>query len=297
MGNDTSGLGGTLQGVFGGDADEFQPYSSPTNSSYVYRGQGAGAYQTTANAAAATGSIGQDRKAAQANYGNANQAAQTAANYQAGAQNAGLAAQQGAVGMLSNAAAGNTPSAADIQQQQGVDAAVRSQQALAAGARGSAGLASAQYNAGQNTANVQQTAVDQGAQLRAQEQATARQAYAGAAQGLSGAAANAVQGAQSEQQLQANQAQYQSTNQAQQMAQNDAFQQNQNQYALGLGSLAQNAASATQQGSEAEYAQNSANYNAAMSADAGIREQNAQNNTSSGNNVVSTIGDVVGHII
>jgi hypothetical protein len=289
--NDADGIGGALNSIYGGNAQTFGAYN-PTNdltlsqqsaNNYNYDGQ-------TSNQLVTQGELANRQGAAQADYTGANNAANVASGYQTGAQNAGLQNQQQGLALLGSAAAGNQPSAAAIQQQQGVQSALQTQLALAASARGSAGMADAQYNAGQNAAATQQSAVDNAASLRASEMATAQQAYSGAAAGLSAAGANAVQGAQAEQAQQAAQAQYQSTNQYNQTNQNT-------QNDLAYQGLAQNAAAAQLGANETEVGQQSTNYNAAMAANAAIEEQNAQNNTSSGNNIVSTIGDVIGHII
>lgn len=94
--------------------------------------------------------------------------------------------QQDALGLLQGAANGTAPSVAAEQQKQGLNAAIQSQMALAASARGPQGLASAQYNAAANTGALQQNAVGQSAMLRAQEMAQARGQYAGAASDIRG---------------------------------------------------------------------------------------------------------------
>lgn len=85
--------------------------------------------------------------------------------------------QNNALDLMRNAAEGNAPSVAEIQQREGLNAAMRNQQALAGGARGAAGLAGAQYGAAQNTAMMQQQGIGQASALRAGEMANARGAY------------------------------------------------------------------------------------------------------------------------
>lgn len=87
---------------------------------------------------------------------------------------------------LSRAAAmGEAPSAAAVQQQQGMDAALRSQLALAASARGGPGArVAAQRQAAQNAGLLQQQAVGDAARLRADEMAAARNQFAQQAQGM-----------------------------------------------------------------------------------------------------------------
>jgi hypothetical protein len=94
--------------------------------------------------------------------------------------------QSDSLGLLAGAARGNAPSAAQIQQQQGIDAAVRSQQALAASARGPGALAAAQGQAAGNTAMLQQQGIAQNSALRAQEMAQARGQYSEASNAMRG---------------------------------------------------------------------------------------------------------------
>lgn len=92
--------------------------------------------------------------------------------------------QQDALSLMQSAAYGNAPSVAAMQQQQGLNAAIASQQAMAAGARGPGGLAMGQYNAAANTGALQQGSIGQAAMLRAQEMAQARGAYGELAGGI-----------------------------------------------------------------------------------------------------------------
>lgn len=128
--------------------------------------------------------------------------------------------QYDAMSKLQQAASGYGPSAAQAQLQQGTEAAMNSNMAMANSTRGQAGMASAQKNAlGQNGMQGQQAA-NQSAQLRAQEMQQAQSQYASqstqaqnnmaaqqqgyAALGMQGA--NALQGnAQAQAQLQQSQ--------------------------------------------------------------------------------------------
>ncbi len=85
--------------------------------------------------------------------------------------------QNQALNMMRDAAQGNAPSAAALQMKAGTDAAMRSQLALAAGARGASALAGAQYNAAGNNAALNQQNTQQTGILRAQEMAQARGAF------------------------------------------------------------------------------------------------------------------------
>ncbi len=94
--------------------------------------------------------------------------------------------QQDALGLMQQAAYGNAPSVAAIQQQQGLNEALRNQTAMAGGARGAAGIAGAQYNAAQNTGAMQQQGIGNASMLRAQEMAAARGAYGQMSTGIRG---------------------------------------------------------------------------------------------------------------
>jgi hypothetical protein len=83
--------------------------------------------------------------------------------------------------LMRQAAMGQAPSAAAIQQQQGLEAAQRAQLSMAARARGGA-ASLAMRQAGMNTAQLQQQGIGQASMLRAQEMAQARGQYSGAIQ-------------------------------------------------------------------------------------------------------------------
>lgn len=100
-------------------------------------------------------------------------------------QNVGLNRQVQATDILGNAAMGNGPTAAGIQQQQGISAAMHAQLTAASNARGGAyAQAAAQQGAQQQAAGLQAGSVGQAAQLRAQEMQAAQGQYAGAAAGI-----------------------------------------------------------------------------------------------------------------
>ena len=105
----------------------------------------------------------------------------------------GQAGSANALGMLQRQAAGTAPSAAQIQQQQGNEEAIRAQMAMAASSRGGS-PAEAQRQAAFNIANLQQQNVSQQSILRAQEQAQAQNAYVGAQNQTTNTLANAAQG-------------------------------------------------------------------------------------------------------
>ncbi len=85
--------------------------------------------------------------------------------------------QAGAMGLMRDAAMGNAPSFAQMQQRQGLDQAMASQQAIAGAARGPGALALAGGQMAGNTAMLQQQGAMNSSMLRAQEMAQARGAY------------------------------------------------------------------------------------------------------------------------
>lgn len=108
------------------------------------------------------------------------QMGQAGAGYQnaAGQNNLSQAQQNTAGNLLFNAASGYGPSAAQAQLQQGTDAAINANMAMANSARGQAGLANAQKNALTQNGIQTQQAANQSAQLRAQEMQAAQGGYA-----------------------------------------------------------------------------------------------------------------------
>ncbi len=118
----------------------------------------------------------------QGGMGYANTQAQTPRGPQA-TENAGLANneasgagghQQGAIGLAGTLARGQQPSAAAMQLQSGLNQASQQQSAMAAGARGSAGLATAGANMNANRSNLQQNAYAQGGMLRSRDMTQGR---------------------------------------------------------------------------------------------------------------------------
>lgn len=89
----------------------------------------------------------------------------------------GRAMQLGDLARLSSIANGQLRGPAALQQQRSYQDAMAAQSALGASARGSAGLASGLYNAGQNRGMMQQHQVGDAAAVAAEEQANAREQY------------------------------------------------------------------------------------------------------------------------
>jgi hypothetical protein len=98
----------------------------------------------------------------------------TAANNQASGANGN---QAGAIELARRQAMGQSPSQGAYQLQAGLNQASRQQSALAAGARGSAALATGQANQQANTANLQQNAFAGAGMLRSQDMAAGRGLY------------------------------------------------------------------------------------------------------------------------
>ncbi len=100
---------------------------------------------------------------------------QQAANNQASGANGN---QAGAIELARRQAMGQSPGAGVQQLQQGLNQASAQQASMAAGARGSAALATAGANAAANRSNLQQTAFGGAGLMRAQDMATGRGMYA-----------------------------------------------------------------------------------------------------------------------
>ena len=155
------------QGVGGPPAWQLDPNQVPVNPADHAFGAGAGT--------SATEVYGGLTDRAEGFYGQGQQA--LGQNMQARQQ------QQAALSYYGQMMAGNTPSVAALQQQQGLESALRSQQAMAAGARGG-GIGGAQRQAAQNVAGMQQAGVNQAAMLRANEQARAAEMFGTTATGI-----------------------------------------------------------------------------------------------------------------
>jgi hypothetical protein len=160
------------------------------------------------------------------------------------------ATTQDALGMLQAAAMGNAPSQAQAVMQAGTDQAIRAQMAMgASGGFNPANLRGAQSQG----ALLQQQAINQGAQLRAQEMAQARQTYGQL--GLSADQAQQQMFAQAaQQQLAASQFQ----EQAKQQALNAYLQGTQNLYGMDQTTALQQAQFAQQAGLANQAATNQA---------------------------------------
>lgn len=131
--------------------------------------------------------------------------------------------QIGLLGALENSAYGRGPSIADTQMRQGLDAAIRQQQALAASGRGNAAMA--QRQASLNASGMAQNMAGQAAINRLQEQQQA--------QGMLGQMLSGVRGQD------VGLAQFNAQQQAQNRAMNDAAYQNALANALNAQQLAQ----------------------------------------------------------
>ncbi len=155
------------QAASGAPAWQLNPNQVPVNPADFAYGMGAGT--------SATEVYGGLQNRAEGFYGQGQQA--LGQNMQARQQ------QQQALDYYGQMMAGNTPSVAALQQQQGLESALRSQQAMAAGARGG-GIGGAQRSAAMNVAGMQQAGVNQAAMLRANEQARAAEMFGTTATGI-----------------------------------------------------------------------------------------------------------------
>lgn len=238
------GVGGGLSWLMG--TNNNSEVKAPDADSYGYRGTDEQSFGNQAGDAQKRQGEQVHNNVADADYGQSQQA---------------RGSQGDALELMRQAASGQTQSVAQLQQQQGMQDAMKSQMAMAGAARGGpTSMALAQHSAAINAGNIQQDAVNGASQLRAQEMAQARGAY--------GQMSNDLRNTDlSSRGQSAQQAQYQAGLNAQQRAQND-------QYGMGLLGLGQNASQFSQQG------QTNAN-NADLQAqqiNAGIAAQNATAN-------------------
>lgn len=143
--------------------------------------------------------------------------------------------QQGqALGLLQNAAMGNAPSQAQIVGRQQTQAALASQRAMAASARGPQAMALAQQNAAQNTAATQSAIGGQTMANSAAEAQANRGAYFAGASGMRASDLGA-------QQQMANEYTTQAQFQDNQRARNDAYAQGMYGNEIGVNTQQQNA--------------------------------------------------------
>lgn len=238
-------FGGEYGGYRGGAADWAQHYaglSSALGSYLPQRGAAlAAGYNSAGQAAQASGrQLGEGLyqhavSTGDTLYGNAQGLGQAlggitgeAYGRAMGARNAGLGATGTAISGLEAAASGAVPSAAEIQQRQGIAEALRAQLTAAASARGGAySQAAAQQQAAQQGAGIEAGGIGQAAALRANEQATARGQLASAAEQLYGTGSQeqlSYEQLQSQQQLAANQQASEAALQSQQLGNQSALQ-------------------------------------------------------------------------
>lgn len=193
-----------------------------------YGAQGAGQLNTPA----ITNALGQTQLGAQGRL-----TGQVQQNQASNILNSAAMGNTASQRLLASAAQGNQPSAAEIQQRQGIQQGVANAAAMGASTRGNFGLANASRNAMAAEARGANEIAAGGAATRANEMAAARQAYAGAqgqAQGQYGqaAAAQAQNNVLAASQNYGAQAQNQGTNLGYLTGQQAAYQ-NQGNTALG----------------------------------------------------------------
>lgn len=248
-------LGGFVSGLFGSKNKVHADTPQVNQNAYQYGGNQNGANEA-ANRYAQTGQDAQGRQGAQARYAGADQAYSQGQGARAG-QDA-IAQQQAARAM------GQMPSIAGMQAQQDMQRAQAAQMAAASSARGPAGLALAQQQAANNTANAQGQISGQAQVNAANERLAAEQAAAGTYSNLRG-------GDLAGQQQLAQQSQFNAQLAQNQHGLNDQMQLGMTQAEMGVRN-AQLAASQNQQ------AQQSANALGATSINAGVGGQNAAMN-------------------
>ncbi len=166
---------GAGQGVLGADGGAYNPYTDPTAAGARVVSHGSGA-DDMANRYQGLGAQWANMQAPGTDY--------SAGNRYMGMSDQARGNQAETYGMYRDAALGNGPSVAALQQQRGMQDAMASQLALQAGARGASGLAQAGYNAAGNTAALQRGGAMDASMLRAQEIANARAGMGGMANSM-----------------------------------------------------------------------------------------------------------------
>lgn len=217
IGSAVAGASGVGKNTFrAGGFDQTGAY----NANRFEYGGAAGQANADANRYAHWANAAQFRQGAQADYGRAQGLTGRAVRWD---EYGGAAreAQGAAAGLMYSRATGATPSIAGMQARQDMQRAQAAQAAQAASARGAAGLALAQQNAANNTANAQAQISNQAQINAATERMQAEQAAFNAYSGMrSGDVAQSAQmGALA--QSEAQQAQYNAALQQQQRALND----------------------------------------------------------------------------
>ena len=205
-----------------------------------------------------------NRSAFQANYMQANQDRQRGLQARAG--------QAQVQNMMLARAMGKTPSIADMQGQQMMQKAAAQQASVGASARGAAGLALANQNTANQTANLQSNIAGQTAVAAANERLQAEQAAFGAASGMR-------QGDLASQNQSADQAQFQAGLQVANRNANDAR-------AMGYAQMGHQALGQEQQGRVQMQGILAQSHASAEQANQRSADQNAQNK-----GLIETVGD------
>jgi hypothetical protein len=267
------GLGDFVTGLFG-SKNKFRATQFETDpNAYQYGGQPGGA-DNAANRYSRQAEEAQNRQGDQVNYGQANED-----------RNMQLQARQGqgqVANMMLQRAMGGVPSIAQQQADRQMKQATAAQASAGASARGAAGMALAQQGAASNTANAQSAISNQAQINAANERMQAEQAAAGAF----GAMRGQDLGSQAQS---AQQSQFQTGVNMQQRQMNDAM-------TMGMTQNEMNVRNAQLTASMNQQSQNSANYNAAQTLNAGVAGQNANTNQQNGAGVISAITNVAGGV-
>ncbi len=270
------GLGGVVSD-FMGSTNRYEANAPEVDpNAYQYGGQPGGA-QEAANRYRGQAEGAQNRQGVQAGVVNTDYS-------QANAARQGQSSLANAMNMR---AMGQTPSIAGMQADRQMQQATAAQASAGASARGAAGIAMAQQNAANNTAN-SHAAISNQAQINAaNERMQAEQAASGAYGNMRGQDA---QQAQFNTQSLAQQGQFNAQMQDAQRGRNDAMTMGMTQNEMGV----QNTQLGAQQNQQA---QQSSNQLGAQSINASIAGQNAQMNQQNGQNVISSIGSVASSVL
>lgn len=254
------GIGGAVSDLFGSTNNYSANAPTVDPNAYQYGGQAGGAQQA-ADRYRSQAEGAQNRQGVQADFSQANSAR--------GSQASLAAAMQAR-------ASGQMPSIAQMQADRQMQQAAAGQASASASARGAGGIAMAQQNAANNTAN-SQAAISGQAQINAaNERMQAEQAAFGAYGNMRG--------------QDANQAQFQAQLSDAQRGRNDAMTMGMTQNEMGV----QNSQLGAQQNQQA---QQSSNQLGAQSINASIAGQNAQMNQQNGQGVMGMFQSAAGALL
>ena len=262
------GIGGFVSSIFGSENKSTAKTPTLDPNAYQYGGAPGGAAEA-ANRYRGIGDRAQTRGGEQVNYEQAEWDRQQAYGARMG--------QQGMADQMAMRARGQLPSIAGMQADRQMQQATAAQASASASARGAGGMALAQQQAANNTANAHGAISGQAQINAANERMAAEQAAFGAYSGMRG-------GDQQQGQMAAQQQQFQSQLNAAQRAQNDQMTMGMTGFEVGVN----NAQLGAQQNQQA---QQSANALGASGINAGVGGQNAGTNQTNAMGVVGMVRD------